>query len=318
MPGVPRVGRAGGSWRLRPLASPGRYPHKHVVGIHPDVTGPPPFSPGNIRFMDRTRAAFIAFLHARLEESPLPIAAWLGGADATGRVDALSDVDLQLVVPDQGVQEAFGLVEEILGECGGIEHAWRVPEPIWHGHSSAVYMLSAYPPTMCLDLLVIRRSSEQWLLERERHGSIVTLVDREDLLEQPGVDRRSLEQRRNTLLREHRASQPIHQQVLARTIARGHVFEANMRYHATILKALVDLMRCEHCPDRFDFGSRYLDRDLPEEERELLESLSMAGSLEELAERFERASTEIDRRLEMLIGDAVEGVNAAGSLPSEA
>jgi len=33
------------------------------------------------------------------------------------------------------------------------------------------------------------------------------------------------------------------------------------------LAPLIELMRIRHCPDRFDFGPRYLDRDLPAELR---------------------------------------------------
>ena len=267
--------------------------------------------------MSQTRAAFIACLQRRLQESPLVAAAWLGGADATGRIDALSDVDVQLVVSDDGVEAAFAMVESLLEECGGIAHRWRVPEPIWHGHSSAVYMLKEYPSSMCLDLLVIKRSSTGWLLQPERHGKIVPLVDPEGLLLQPEVDHVDHAKRRENLISEHRDSQPILQEVLGKTIARGHVPEGCARYHATMISTLVDLMRCEHCPDRFDFGIRYLDRDLPEDEQALLESLSMVGSLQELAQHFQRARVEINSRLEKLCEKAMAEADSTGSLPSQ-
>ena len=38
----------------------------------------------------------------------------------------------------------------------------------------------------------------------------------------------------------------------------------------------------EHCPDRFDFGFRYLDRDLPTAERALIDDLSTTGDLESI------------------------------------
>ena len=53
-----------------------------------------------------------------LREALLPLsyvnAAWLGGSDAFGRADELSDVDLQVDVDDGRVAATFGAVEAAL------------------------------------------------------------------------------------------------------------------------------------------------------------------------------------------------------------
>ena len=45
----------------------------------------------------------------------------------------------------------------------------------------------------------------------------------------------------------------------------------------------------EHCPERFDFGVRYLDRDLPPSERAFVEHLSITGDLESIDELRKQA-----------------------------
>ena len=40
-------------------------------------------------------------------------------------------------------------------------------------------------------------------------------------------------------------------------------FNAMASYLAYSIRPLVELLRMRHCPDRFDYGLRYLDRDLP-------------------------------------------------------
>ncbi|MCH2162388.1 MAG: hypothetical protein MK085_11010 [Phycisphaerales bacterium] len=233
-------------------------------------------------------------------------AAWRGGADATGRVDALSDVDLQLVVEDDMVEEAFVAMEEMLGGSEEIEHRWRVAEPTWHGHAQAVYRQRGAPGHLFLDLLVIRRSAGDWFSDRERHGESVVLLDREGLLGTRTLDRAALDNRRQALLAHHARSLPVVVETVAKSIRRGNMVEASIGYHRHLLRPLIDLMRCEHCPDRFDFGARYLDRDLPVAERELLEELAVSDGRAQLEKRFQRARRELEDRLERLSGSNSE------------
>ena len=48
-----------------------------------------------------------------------------------------------------------------------------------------------------------------------------------------------------------------------KAIRRGHQAEALAAYWATTLKPLAELLRMRHSPARWDFGMRYMDRDLP-------------------------------------------------------
>jgi predicted nucleotidyltransferase len=57
------------------------------------------------------RQQVIELLHGALEPLAWVNAAWLGGSDAFGRADELSDVDLQVDVDDGHVAATFGPVE---------------------------------------------------------------------------------------------------------------------------------------------------------------------------------------------------------------
>ena len=59
--------------------------------------------------------------------------AWLGGADATGRVDSRSDLDLMLAVDHDGKETALATFEAGLDRVIGIRHRYRFVEPHWSG-----------------------------------------------------------------------------------------------------------------------------------------------------------------------------------------
>ena len=70
-----------------------------------------------------------------------------------------------------------------------------------------------------------------------------------------------------------------------KAIWRHDAADAISTYHAVTMRSLVELLRMRHCPVRYDFGLRYLDRDLPPEVRRQAESLLFCSNLEELAEK---------------------------------
>ncbi len=235
------------------------------------------------------RQQIIDAIHTGLDREPFVLAIWLGGSDASGRTDALSDIDLQIIVEDDRVEDAFIRVHELLGALSPIEHRYRFPEPTWHGHSQELLCLRDADPDHFLDLVVMKRGASDRLLERERHGEAMILVDREHLLEPPPFDwerhRRRMEQR----LADLRVMFPLMQPMVTRGARRGQIVESAYGYQAHTLKPLIELLRMRHCPARFDFGPRYLDRDLPADWRERFEQLAYPASAAALIEMHRQA-----------------------------
>ena len=81
-------------------------------------------------------------------------------------------------------------------------------------------------------------------------------------------------------------------------------------YHGIALRGLVDLLRIIHCPDRFDYGLRYIRADLPADAAELVERLALPGSPEQVEAFTKAAMTAFAEHLPA--ADAAWGGRAGG------
>ncbi|MFG0283351.1 MAG: hypothetical protein ACF8R7_02920 [Phycisphaerales bacterium JB039] len=216
-------------------------------------------------------------------------AAYLGGSDATGRADDLSDLDL-VVVCDPGSEEAvFGAIEAELERLGGWAHKWRMPSPTWHKMEQAFYTLRQAPAEVMLDLVAGPIEPVRPFLVPERHGSPRILHDPEGLLRPEPLDRAAHETKVRAQIEQLKARFELFQPLVTKEIARGRAIDAMGFYQSLTLRPLVDLLRCLHCPDRYDYGLRYLDSDLPADVAAELRELAYVGSLDDLATAHERA-----------------------------
>lgn len=225
-----------------------------------------------------TREAIVAALTRALVPAPGVVAAFLGGSDATGRTDRFSDIDLVVVVEPDAVQATFDACHAALEELSPIAHQWRIPEPSWHGHAQEFLSLRDADPAHFIDLLVQTPSGGERFLEPERHGDPVVLFDRAGVLAAQPLDRDALAARIDGRVAVLRQRFPLFQTLVTRAVARGYVVEAATAYQDYTLRPLIELLRIRHCPERFDYGARYLDRDLPEALRVELESLALPRS----------------------------------------
>ena len=234
-----------------------------------------------------TRQQIIDTLHQALRAIPAVHATWLGGSDATGRTDGYSDVDCQALVDDEAVEAVFTAVAAALSALSPIDRQYRIPEPTWHGHSQVFYRLKDAPPWLLVDLAILKMSSSpaNRFLEPERHGRQVVLFDDDDLVQPAPFDRPAHEAALQARLVHLTARFDLFHVFVDKAIWRRDAADAISTYHAVTMRSLVELLRMRYCPDRYDFGLRYLDRDLPPEVRRQVESLLFCGSFEELAEK---------------------------------
>jgi hypothetical protein len=210
-----------------------------------------------------TRQSLIEALAAGTRGRPGLRAAWLGGSDAFGREDALSDIDLCLVADDAQVEAAFGIVERAIETVSPISHRFRLPQPTWHGHEQAFYRLADAPPTLLVDLVVFAGSKPNQFRERQRHGSPIVLFDPEGLAATTELDPAEHQKKIRDRLAVLRAQFPIFEAFVPKELDRGRPIDAMNFYHGLTLRPLVELLRIAHCPERFDYGLRYLSADLP-------------------------------------------------------
>lgn len=236
-----------------------------------------------------SRADLINGLARTLRGHAVIRAAWLGGSDAFGRADERSDLDLCIAVDDASVEEAIRAVEAALTSISPIAHRYRLPQPTWHGHEQVFYRLRDAEPTAAVDLVVFAASRPNQFRERERHGSPVILFDPDGLATSIPLDRAAHDAKVRARLDALRASFPIFEPFVPKELERGRTIDALAFYHSLTLRPLIELLRIVHCPDRFDYGLRYLQIDLPEQVYRRLEPLAFVGRPEDLRARHEAA-----------------------------
>ena len=110
------------------------------------------------------------------------------------------------------------------------------------------------------------------------------LLDREDL-------DRTLEKR----VADLRARVPILAPLALKEARRGRDLDALNFYHGLVLRPLVEILRIAHCPERWDYGLRYLDRDLPDDVHATLRDLAFVTSSADIERRYPEAMAMFDQ-----------------------
>lgn len=243
------------------------------------------------RSLDLTRDLLVRHLEAALRASTTVLAAFLGGSDATGRRDRFSDIDLVCVVEDGESESTLRLIRSALEELSPIQFAWRVPSPTWHGHEQEFIRLRDADAHLIIDVVVMAVSTapDKRFLEPRRHGTPVVLFDKVGFIRPVALDESSHLQKMTARLDRLRQTFPLFQPLVIRAVERDQPCDAAHFYMQLTLLPTVEVLRMRHCPDRFDFGMRYLRDDLPRPVYTEVCSLALPGSLEGIARCREHA-----------------------------
>lgn len=238
------------------------------------------------------RDAIIDALTARLRDLPSVRALWLGGSDATGRRDAYSDIDYCVIADDGSAGEVFAAAESALAAISPIEIGYRLPQCPWPHMEQAFYRLRDAGPHLLVDFCVLSANAppEARFMERERHGQPQILFDPSGLLAPVPMDRAAHQVRIAARIADLRQRFPLFQTLVERNLARGQAVDALHFYMNLTLRPLIDLLRIAYCPDRFDFGARYLKFDLPPQIAAEVERLSYVPDTEGLRQRLSDAA----------------------------
>ena len=252
-------------------------------------------SPIRQRLLDALLSAF--------RDDPRALALYQGGSAAFGRDDQYSDLDMQLVVSDDHVDEAVQGIERALEAAAGIEARYIIPQPAWHGGWQGFYRLRGAGPYLLVDILVLKQSAPSYFSEPELHGKAIVYFDRTGRVGGERLDRdKNREQIRARVARIAATTDMFHCFV-DKEAARGRPVDAMMLYHQMVLSPLVETLRMIHCPDRFGFGPRYLQYDLPAAEYAKVESLYYMAGPDQLLPRKKAAYDWLRRNLEQLQRD---------------
>lgn len=208
------------------------------------------------------RERVAATIVAMLRDDPAIAAIGEGGAAARGRADEFSDLDLMIVAPAAGAAAIFAIVESALRTIAAITHTWRLEPPGFPDMVQRFYFLAGAPRHFAVDCSVITPAGIAAFLERERHGEMIVWFDRDATLTSRPIDAETLARRRAHRLEQVRGSVPVYSMLVDKELERGHALEA-FGFYQVLVRALIELLGMQHRPDRFDFGWRYVERELP-------------------------------------------------------
>jgi predicted nucleotidyltransferase len=215
------------------------------------------------------RARIATAVVAALRDDPAIAAIAESGAAARGRADEFSDLDLMIVAPLADAAAIFDRTEQALRRMAPIEHTWRVEAPSFPGLAQRFYFLAGAPRHFAVDCSVVSQAGIEPFLERERHGEPVVWFDRAGLLQARPADQAALARRRTQRREQLRGAVPVYAMLVDKELERGHALEA-LYFHQVLLRALIDLLGMRERPDRFDFGWRYVGRELSTEAQALI------------------------------------------------
>jgi predicted nucleotidyltransferase len=250
--------------------------------------------------LDRLR--LVTLLRESLQPLPRVLAMWEGGSAAWGRLDEWSDLDVLVLVEDDFVEAAFEALEAALSAASPISLRYVLPRPTWHGHDQRFYQLRDAGPFLMLDVVVLRRSAPERFLERERHGEPVVYFDKTGDISARAIDRGTLRARISARLEQLRVTFPLFQPLVRKELLRGNDLDALAFYQSQTLAPLLMLLRMRHCPARFDFGLRYVDRDLPPDVTATVRALWFVSRPGEI----EKKQREAEALFERVLGELAE------------
>ncbi len=193
-------------------------------------------------------------------------AASLGGSDANARDDDKSDIDLFLLVTPGSIEPAAQVVEAALRELSPISIAYRLPMPTWHGFHQAFYQLRDTPEYLMVDWVIIEVGTPHPWFEVERHGTPKALFDKDGLIKPTHADHAAIAQTIERRVADLRTKFALFRHMPPKQVDRDLPADASHFYQSLVLRPLIDMLRITHCPDRHDFGFRYLRDDLPARE----------------------------------------------------
>jgi len=219
-----------------------------------------------------------------LEPLPGVLAAWEGGSAAFGAVDGYSDIDLNVLVDDDvSVDLLYAEAEASLAAVSPITASHFAPP-------GRYYKLRDGGEFLLVDLSFFRAGEAVHALEVERHGQARPLFDKGDWLHPRRVDEDAIAAMRDRRLQELQTWFVVSQNFVRKAALRGQEVEALACYWGYTLKPLVELLRMRYCPVRWDFGMRYLDRDLPADVYAQLRDLVFVRDLAGIEVQLPKAS----------------------------
>lgn len=239
--------------------------------------------------MPPARESMIKAIRDTVEPLPHVHAMWEGGAIAFGRLDEWSDIDLYVDTDDKMAEDTLALCERALAALAPIEKRFDPPPPAHGGYVQAFFLLKGTSPFLLVDLAIVRHSSPAKFLEPEVHGKVKWHFNKNNIITIPHLDEDALEPKLREKVARLRARAEMFWPFFDKWVARGDPIQAIDFYERVHLGPLVDVLRIKYIPQRHDFGTYYINHDLPKDVVKRLEALYFVKDLEDLKRKRKQA-----------------------------
>lgn len=246
------------------------------------------------------RKAILSTLIEHLKPHEDVYAMWEAGAAAFNRLDEWSDIDLMLDVSDGCAQDVIEVVDSALSCIAPIELKYVLPAPTWHGHAQVFYRLKNHGPFMLVDLVVMDHSQPNKFLEKEIHGIPFIHFDKVGAVVPTSLDEQEHLASLAVRVEELKVRFDLFQSLCLKEVYRGNKLEALSFYQAFTLRPLVEALRIYYAPHHYQFYTRYVQHDLPEDVQVELESLFFVTSVDDIRSKRERAHSWFDDIINLL------------------
>lgn len=241
-----------------------------------------------------------------LQDKDYALAMWEGGAAGFNRVDQWSDADVQVIVKDGFVEQAFEDVDTDLAGLADIDYRYRLPEPTWHGHSQCFYRFKEASPFLMLDLVFIQESSQaDRFMQFKTHGQPKTWFDKAGLVVEEPLDVEAMLEKMEAVVESARMRFDLFWILTMKEIHRGNKIEAFAFYYNFAVMPLLEMLRIIHCPVRYFYRTRYPQYDLPKDIADRLAGFFYVRDLAALEEKFKQAREWFDALVSQLDWGAV-------------
>lgn len=232
------------------------------------------------------RNEIVIQLTETLSGTDYAIAMWQGGAAAFNRTDEWSDLDIMLIVNDGSEQQAMKQVYQVLNQQFGIDSYFEIDPPHWPGMVQTFFRLNNTSPFLLIDVSVLPLSATDKFAEPEIHGNAIVLFDKQGIVASvKPADTIQLKLRLKQRIAIQRHKQNVFWVMVDKELNRNNAIDAFVFYWSYTLVPLVEMLRIIHAPYHWNFGSRYIDKHLPNDIADKLKELYYMKDIEELKEK---------------------------------
>jgi predicted nucleotidyltransferase len=228
------------------------------------------------------RREILSHLYAKLEPHPHIYALWLEGADASETVDEFSDIDLWLDVEDGREESVLKQIEQHLSELAPLDLIYRKPD--FHPQiRQCFFHLTGTWEFLIVDVCIQSHSRE---FEFGPNDPVKVIFDKANVIRfQQNAEKANILEQAKTL----QSQVMLYRVWVLKALKRGHWLEATSYYFECILEPLAQVLRLHHTPEKFEYGFKHFDQDLPDDVLTQLKMLTQIDTNEKLESSLEKA-----------------------------